>query len=271
MDHVYVCGSEDSKAWYKKPGHFKGTWDAFMKIIRIEGIKSLWSGLPPTLRELTSLLEKVTQIEDIKIMAVPTTAVYFTCYDQLCEVLKNRPGKHDEHIPVIAGSLSRFSTATVVSPLELIRTQLQYRRSSYKQLYRGISTKVAADGWFSLWQGWTSTILRDVPFSGKCGGAEFLYLLYNRVVMQVYFFVIIALYWYNYERFKKMICKKVGANEPTFFVSFTSGAAAGSIAAVVTQPFDVVKTHRQTQLWENETLKSKLLFHRGTVNQPGQL
>nr|XP_032602552.2 solute carrier family 25 member 40 [Taeniopygia guttata] len=212
MDHVYVCGNEGSKAWYKKPGHFKGTWDAFMKIIRIEGIKSLWSGLPPTL-----------------IMAVPTTAVYFTCYDQLCEALKNRPGKHDEHIPVIAGSLSRFSTTTVVSPLELIRTHLQYRRLSYKQLYQAISTKVAADGWFSLWQGWASTILRDVPFS--------------------------ALYWYNYERFKKMMCKKVGANEPTFFVSFTSGAAAGSIAAVVTQPFDVVKTHRQTQLWENETLK----------------
>ncbi|NWT22338.1 S2540 protein, partial [Cardinalis cardinalis] len=212
VDYVYVCKNGDSKAWYKKPGHFKGTLDAFVKIIRIEGIKSLWSGLPPTL-----------------IMAVPTTAIYFTCYDQLCEALKNRPGKHDEHIPVIAGSLSRFGSATVVSPLELIKTQMQYRRSSYKQLYLRVSTKVAVDGWLSLWQGWASTILRDVPFS--------------------------AMYWYNYEHFKKMMCKEVGAHEPTFLVSFTSGAASGSIAAVVTQPFDVVKTHRQTQLWENETLK----------------
>ncbi|XP_063006890.1 probable mitochondrial glutathione transporter SLC25A40 isoform X1 [Melospiza melodia melodia] len=213
MDHVYVCKNEDSKAWYKKPGHFKGTLDAFVKIIRIEGIKSLWSGLPPTL-----------------IMAIPTTAIYFTCYDQLCEALKSRPGKHDDaHIPVIAGSLSRFGSATVVSPLELIKTQMQCRRSSYKQLYLRVSTKVTVDGWLSLWQGWASTILRDVPFS--------------------------AMYWYNYERFKKMMCKEVGAHEPTFFVSFTSGAASGSIAAVVTQPFDVVKTHRQTQLWENEALK----------------
>ncbi|NXY01563.1 S2540 protein, partial [Pteruthius melanotis] len=219
MDHICVCENGDSKAWYKKPGHFKGTWDAFVKIIRIEGIKSLWSGLPPTL-----------------IMAVPTTAIYFTCYDQLCEALKNRSGKHDEHIPVIAGSLSRFGSATVVSPLELIRTRMQYRRLSYKQLYLCVSTKVAADGWLSLWGGWTSTVLRDVPFS--------------------------ALYWYNYERFKKMMCKEVGANEPTFFISFTSGAASGSIAAVITQPFDVMKTHRQTQLWESETLKSKLLRDR---------
>ncbi|XP_005519176.1 PREDICTED: solute carrier family 25 member 40 [Pseudopodoces humilis] len=212
MDHVYVCENGDSKARYKKPGHFKGTLDAFVKIIRIEGIKSLWSGLSPTL-----------------IMAVPTTVIYFTCYDQLCEALKNRLGKHDEHIPAIAGSLSRFNSATVVSPLELIRTQMQYRRLSYKQLYLLISTKVAVDGWSCLWRGWTSTILRDVPFS--------------------------AMYWYNYERFKKMMCEEVGASEPTFFVSFTSGAASGSIAAVTTQPFDVVKTHRQTQLWESETLK----------------
>ncbi|XP_063268848.1 probable mitochondrial glutathione transporter SLC25A40 isoform X6 [Prinia subflava] len=181
-DHVYVCENGDSKAWYKKPGHFKGTLDAFVKIIRIEGVKSLWSGLVPTL-----------------IMVVPTTAIYFTCYDQLSEALKTRPGKYDEHIPVIAGSLSRFGSVTVVSPLELIRTQMQCRRLSYKQLYQHISTKVAVDGWFSLWAGWTSTILRDVPFSG---------------------------------------------------------AASGSIAAVTTQPFDVVKTHRQTQLWNSETLKS---------------
>ncbi|NWS92069.1 S2540 protein, partial [Toxostoma redivivum] len=221
MDHVYVGENGDSKAWHKKPGHFKGTLDAFVKIIRIEGIKSLWSGLPPTL-----------------IMAVPTTAIYYTCYDQLSEALKNRLGKHDEHIPVIAGSLSRFGSATVVSPLELIRTQMQYRRWSYKELYLCISTKVAVDGWISLWGGWTSTILRDVPFS--------------------------AMYWYNYERFKKMMCKEVGANEPTFFVSFTSGAASSSIAAVVTQPFDVVKTYRQTQLWESETLKIPQRDHKST-------
>ncbi|NXN83256.1 S2540 protein, partial [Bombycilla garrulus] len=220
-DHVYVYENGDSKTWYKKRGHFKGTLDAFVKIIRIEGIRSLWSGLPPTL-----------------IMTVSTTAIYFTCYDQLSEALKNRSRKHDEHVPVIAGSLSRFGSATVVSPLELIRTQMQYRRWAYKQLYLCIQTKVAVEGWRSLWRGWSSTILRDVPFS--------------------------AMYWYNYEHFKKMLCKEVGANEPTFFVSFTSGAASGSIAAVITQPFDVVKTHRQTHLWESEILKSKLLDTKST-------
>ncbi|NXC46568.1 S2540 protein, partial [Penelope pileata] len=210
MDHICVCENGDSKAWYKKNGHFKGTLDAFVKIIQIEGIKSLWSGLSPTL-----------------IMALPTTVIYFTCYDQLSEALKSRLGEDNDHIPIVAGSLSRFGSVTVVSPLELIRTRMQYRKLSYKQLHMYISSKVASDGWLSLWRGWSSTVLRGVPFS--------------------------AVYWYNYERFKKMMCKNVGAHEPTFFIAFTSGAASGSIAAVITLPFDVVKTHRQTELWESET------------------
>ncbi|NXN74661.1 S2540 protein, partial [Himantopus himantopus] len=221
MDHICVCENGDSKAWYKKPGHFKGTLDTFVKIIQIEGIKSLWSGLPPTL-----------------IMALPTTVIYFTCYDQLSEALKSRLGKDDEHIPVLAGSLSRFGSVTVVSPLELIRTRMQYRNLSYNQLYTCISSKVATDGWFSLWRGWSSTVLRCTFLS---------------------FFLTLAIYWYSYERFKKMMCKEFGAHESTFFIAFTSGAASGSIAAVITLPFDVVKTHRQTELWESETLKSKLL------------
>ncbi|NXQ85910.1 S2540 protein, partial [Nyctibius grandis] len=169
------------------------------------------------------------------VMALPTTVIYFTCYDQVCEALKSRLGKENEHIPVLAGSLSRLGSVTVVSPLELIRTRMQYRKLSYKQLSMCVSSKVAADGWFSLWRGWSSTVLRDIPFSG--------------------FIFHATMYWYNYERFKKMMCKEVGAHEPTFFIAFTSGAASGSIAAVITLPFDVVKTHRQTELWESETLK----------------
>nr|XP_009923322.1 PREDICTED: solute carrier family 25 member 39-like [Haliaeetus albicilla] len=50
MDHLYVCQNGNGcTAWYKAPTHFTGTLDAFVKITRYEGIRSLWSGLPPTL------------------------------------------------------------------------------------------------------------------------------------------------------------------------------------------------------------------------------
>ncbi|XP_014382062.1 solute carrier family 25 member 40 [Alligator sinensis] len=210
MDHVCVCENGNTKAWYKKPGHFKGMLDAFVKIVRMEGIKSLWSGLPPTL-----------------MMALPTTVIYFTCYDQLSEALGATLGKGD-FIPILAGSLSRLGSVTVISPLELVRTKLQARQLSYRQLHVCISNTIAKDGWLSLWRGWGPTVLRDVPFS--------------------------AMYWYNYEHLKEGLCKRYDMHEPTFMMCFASGAISGSIAALLTLPFDVVKTHKQTQLWECETL-----------------
>jgi hypothetical protein len=51
---------------YNRPKYFNGTFDAFVKISRVEGVSSLWSGLSPTL-----------------VLAVPTTVVYFTTYELL--------------------------------------------------------------------------------------------------------------------------------------------------------------------------------------------
>uniref|UniRef100_A0A8C0FPK7 Solute carrier family 25 member 40 n=1 Tax=Bubo bubo TaxID=30461 RepID=A0A8C0FPK7_BUBBB len=157
-------------------------------------------------------------------MALPTTVIYFTCYDQLSEALKSRLGKDDEHIPVLADSLSRYNWFTYCSePLELIRTSMQYHKLSYKQLYTCISSKVATDGWLSLWRGWSSTVLRDVPFSGR-----------------VYF-----------------PCKFVLRPKTCLCITLLD-----FFCAVITLPFDVVKTYRQTELWDSETLKSKLLLRR---------
>ncbi|CAL8360745.1 unnamed protein product [Arctogadus glacialis] len=148
MDHLCLCENGNSKVWYKAPGHFSGTLDAFIKIIRHEGIKSLWSGLPPTL-----------------VMAVPATVIYFTCYDQLCVALKARMEGQTEMAPLFAGAIARVGSVTVISPLELIRTKLQSQKQSYRELGACIRTAVESAGWLSLWRGWGPTLLRDVPFS----------------------------------------------------------------------------------------------------------
>ena len=79
-------------------------------------------------------------------------------------------------------------------------------------------------GFKTLYRGWAPTILRDVPFS--------------------------MIYWLNYEIGKTQILKfrnKKTMDNPT---TFLCGAAAGSLSAAITCPFDVVKTHRQIQLGE---------------------
>ncbi|XP_063141791.1 probable mitochondrial glutathione transporter SLC25A40 isoform X5 [Rattus norvegicus] len=117
----------------------------------------------------------------------------------------------------------------MISPLELIRTKMQSKTFSYKELYQIVSMKVSEDGWISLWKGWAPTILRDVPFS--------------------------AMYWYNYENLRRWLCEKSDLYESTFMINFTAGALSGSFAAVATLPFDVVKTQKQTQLWTHEYCK----------------
>uniref|UniRef100_A0AAR5P3B8 Uncharacterized protein n=1 Tax=Dendroctonus ponderosae TaxID=77166 RepID=A0AAR5P3B8_DENPD len=61
------------------------------------------------------------------------------------------------------------------------------------------------------------TLLRDVPFS--------------------------AIYWMSYESIKSYM----GCDHPSFRQSFIGGAISGSIAATITVPFDVVKTHQQIE------------------------
>ncbi|KAM4598177.1 mitochondrial glutathione transporter SLC25A39 isoform 2-T3 [Polymixia lowei] len=212
MDHIYVCQNGTScTSWYRTPTRFSGTLDAFVKITRHEGVKSLWSGLPPTL-----------------IMAVPATVIYFTCYDQLRDFLRYGLGFQGNHIPLLAGGLARLGAVTVISPLELVRTKMQSRRLSYSELRVCIRSAVAQDGWLSLWRGWGPTVLRDVPFS--------------------------ALYWFNYELVKAQLCEQNQMSQANFSISFTSGAISGTVAAILTLPFDVVKTRRQIQLGEMETL-----------------
>ncbi|XP_068606050.1 mitochondrial glutathione transporter SLC25A39 [Brachionichthys hirsutus] len=212
MDHVYVCqNGTGCSSWFKAQTHFSGTLDAFVKIVRHEGMASLWSGLPPTL-----------------VMAIPSTVIYFTSYDQFQDFLRGGLGVRSSVSPLLAGAVARLAAVTVISPLELIRTKMQSRRLPYGELSGCIRSAVNQDGLLSLWRGWGPTVLRDVPFS--------------------------ALYWFSYELVKSRLCEERRLTQTNFSISFTAGAASGAIAAVLTLPFDVVKTRRQIQLGEMDAL-----------------
>uniref|UniRef100_A0A3Q3X3N9 Mitochondrial glutathione transporter SLC25A39 n=1 Tax=Mola mola TaxID=94237 RepID=A0A3Q3X3N9_MOLML len=161
------------------------------------------------------------------VMAVPATVIYFTCYDQLRDFLRYSLGLQGSHIPLVAGGLARLGAVTVISPLELVRTKMQSRRRPYSELLACIRSAVAQDGLLSLWRGWGPTVLRDVPFS--------------------------ALYWFNYELVKARLCARSRVTQANFSISFAAGAASGAVAAILTLPFDVVKTRRQIQLGEMDS------------------
>lgn len=163
------------------------------------------------------------------VMAIPATVIYFTVYDQLREYINRRFHLVEQPlwVPVVSGGFARTFAATTISPLEMIRTKMQSKRLSYLEVGQAVRSLIEIKGLFSLWRGLSATILRDVPFS--------------------------CIYWANYEFMKK----KFNKNEPTFTFSFIFGAIAGTIAGVITLPFDVVKTHRQIELGEQQIIANK--------------
>jgi solute carrier family 25 protein 39/40 len=125
-------------------------------------------------------------------------------------------------VPLAAGIAARSIVSTVVSPLELIRTNLQstprlpdtpHTLRSVLDSLRGL---VRANGVQHLWRGLGPTLWRDVPFSG--------------------------FYWASYESMKHRLEQR-GRSGPS--VAFICGATSGTGAALLTSPFDVLKTRRQ--------------------------
>ncbi|KAK2713405.1 mitochondrial glutathione transporter SLC25A40-like [Artemia franciscana] len=164
------------------------------------------------------------------VLALPATVIYFTTYEQLRVHLNDKYGSYRSQpmwIPLLAGGLARTWAVTLVSPLELIRTKMQSQRLSYLDVRIAVKDLVKVQGVKGLWLGLGPSLLRDVPFS--------------------------AIYWLGYESLKK----KYMPDPNRLGLSFLCGALAGSFAAVVTLPFDVVKTHRQIELGEQVLISGK--------------
>ena len=157
-----------------------------------------------------------------------------TTYEYLKKELQTR--NHAESyayaLPAIAGALARMVSVTVVSPLELIRT---IQASGIDKSITGIVQDIRRqNGVLGLYKGWLPTILRDVPYS--------------------------ALYWFSFESLKPLYraaFTRVNRDSSHQSAStFAAGATSGLLSALVTHPFDVLKTQKQLeQINCNETMK----------------
>ncbi|KAG2214657.1 hypothetical protein INT46_005674 [Mucor plumbeus] len=198
---------------------YTGTIDALSKIFKNEGIFALWRGLTPGL-----------------VMALPSTAIYFVGYDYIRDRTRNSQFANtalDNYSPLWAGGLARTMAALVVSPLELFRTRMQSAEgiNGFSDVWRGVSRMVQKEGPQALWRGLLPTMLRDVPFSG--------------------------IYWMGYEKIKHRLHTHHGLSH--FQTSFIAGASSGMIAAIITTPFDVVKTQRQVSSDAEEARLGRIL------------
>lgn len=193
---------------------YRGTLDAFSKIASNEGLRGLWRGLGPAV-----------------IMTVPSTTIYFALYELFKSEVEDRTNNL-VWTPLFAGSAARALAVAATSPIDLFRVNLQShaRNVGSIQLFRNI---VNSGRLSTFWMGVRPTLWRDVPFSG--------------------------IYWMCYETIRAELLRaypsklhvshpnshKSNAASSNFVTSLISGALAGSIAGVLTLPFDVLKTRTQ--------------------------
>lgn len=114
----------------------------------------------------------------------------------------------------MAGALQRIFT----TPAELVRVQL--RAMDQGTIRKSFMSIIHRSGVRGLYRGFIPSASRDICFA------------------VVYFplFTTLIQYWIrNHKKYK----------EPTYSVTFTAGCLAGSVAALVAAPFDVVKTRLQ--------------------------
>nr|CAD7439710.1 unnamed protein product [Timema bartmani] len=261
MDHLCPCVngmngstgqtgnvSSPSTAWYRRQGHFTGTVVSisvdftrtvasisvdFTVTLQTRTINVLFVSIVAMLMFEQDAFVKISHTEGVSslwsglsptlVLAVPATIVYFVSYENLRLYIKDSYGGNQPFwAPMVAGATARSVSVSLVSPLELVRTKMQSKRISYLEIGEALKTLLHYHGVGGLFKGLGSTLLRDVPFS--------------------------AIYWFNYEGIKA----KFSTGVPSFGFSFMAGAVAGSIAAILTNPFDVVKTHQQIELGEKE-------------------
>lgn len=207
------------------------TFQGMSVISRNEGITTLWRGLSLTL-----------------FMAIPSNIIYFTGYEYIRDRL---PLKGEMLNPLLCGSFARTMAATVVAPVELLKTRLQSiphevrddqpRSQILRNLLKDLRLSFKTRGVGSMFTGLKITLWRDVPFSG--------------------------IYWLCYELFKDRIggAMKVDfaashqEDWKVFTTSFLLGSMGGVVAAAFTNPFDVGKTRLQIAT-EQKPLAKPLMF-----------
>jgi solute carrier family 25 protein 39/40 len=229
---------------------YRSTSDALLRIVRNEGLISLYRGFVPTMA-----------------MSLPGTVVYFVVYERVRDVLTGLAKEHEKTaikrashkepaneglfsallVPLSAGASARVFAATVVSPLELLRTRMQFQGRDLgrlKVVAGDLFREIRVKGLVPLWRGLSLTLWRDVPFS--------------------------AVYWLILENLRTRHMRRIAAEaENTLHArgrsglissntlsSFGHGAVAGAVAAVLTTPFDVAKTRQQIQRLAHDSAKT---------------
>ncbi|GIL59692.1 hypothetical protein Vafri_14424 [Volvox africanus] len=219
------------------------------EIIHKEGLMALWRGTD------TAML-----------VSIPMVGVYMPLYDYL---LQRTAVPLGSYAPLVAGSVARTLAVLLVGPLELVRTRQQGTVGGARTAWAALrETLLDASGPRyatagparsellraapRLWTGVVATLARDVPFSAIYWGLVEnmrgrLLARWQQHALAVQAPVMVGgLSSQLHQQHDDDQRQPLGPpSRAVLAANLVAGSAAGAIAALVTTPFDVVKTRLQ--------------------------
>lgn len=139
---------------------------------------------------------------------------------------------------VLAG-LARAMSAAVMSPVTLVKTRMEYggpNHIRYNNTAHALATIARTEGPSALWRGLLPTVLTNAPFSAL------YYMIYTKLKVALG-----SLQSSGNFGGKSSSSEQAGGWNSTA-VNFVSGVCAATVATLLTQPTDVVRTRMQLGL-----------------------
>lgn len=185
---------------------YNGIVDCFAKIIRQEGISTLYRGITAPI-----------------LMEAPKRATKFAANDEWGKYWKNVFGVQQLTGPlaVLNGASAGATEAFIVVPFELVKIRMQDKAKA--SLYKGpgdcLMKTIREEGLLSLYKGLESTLWRQTIWNAG----------YFGIIFQI----------------RELMPKPKDPTEKTL-IDLTSGAIGGTFGTILNTPFDVVKSRIQS-------------------------
>jgi solute carrier family 25 phosphate transporter 23/24/25/41 len=184
---------------------YGGMLSAFTRMYREEGLRSYWKGNGANVMRIA-----------------PYSAVQFLAFDQYKHLLMPNGSNSEYHVALrfIAGGLSGATSAFLCYPLDLVRSHLTVQTTvrHYNGMWDGMRTIARTDGFLGLYRGLVPTLFGIAP--------------YNAINFSVF------------DVLKRHFLPQ--KSDPWFdAINFSLGAAAGTTAALITYPTDVLRRRMQ--------------------------
>ncbi|KAL9045118.1 MAG: hypothetical protein Q9214_001800 [Letrouitia sp. 1 TL-2023] len=130
-------------------GLYSGLSNALSRILKAEGIGSLWRG-----------------ISSVALGAGPAHAVYFATYEAVKHAMGGNEG--NEHHPVAAatsGACATIASDALMNPFDVVKQRMQVHGSVYRSITQCARTVYRNEGLSAFYISYPTTLCMTVPFT----------------------------------------------------------------------------------------------------------